>query len=426
MKIQQLVPAVEVLELDALIAGLRRSSSHTLSPFDPELLEFCTAFSHMLFQNQDAKRFAELQALAFWMRRSALFRLREEFEKLQTADTCLVPRGLVFHIPPANVDTIFIYSWLVSALVGNRNVLRISHHVSEPTRILCRLFNDSLGKAGAALRNNTIVVQYGHEEEITRAISALADVRVIWGGDASISSIRSIPVPPHCKELTFADRCSFSLIRASKFLQVNEATRTQLASNFYSDTYWFDQRACSSPRLLIWLGNQEECAQAGELFFAMLQHELQRRGYVSDTSQSVNKLTYLAQSILDRPVIAARRLSNELMVADLGSLQEPRREHCGGGFLFQFRIERIEELADHVARRDQTMTCFGFEPSELRGLVRLLNGRGIDRVVPIGNALTFQRFWDGYDLLAELARHVYLEPQPEMRTVGLGVSVCEN
>jgi len=39
----------------------------------------------------------------------------------------------------------------------------------------------------------------------------------------------------------------------------------------------------------------------------------------------------------------------------------------------------------------------------------LLNGRGIDRIVPLGKALTFNRYWDGYDLLAEMIRHVYVE-----------------
>ncbi|MFC6804089.1 acyl-CoA reductase [Deinococcus caeni] len=43
-----------------------------------------------------------------------------------------MPRGLVFHVPPANVDTIFIYSWLMSVLAGNRNVIRLSSR--EPTR----------------------------------------------------------------------------------------------------------------------------------------------------------------------------------------------------------------------------------------------------------------------------------------------------
>jgi hypothetical protein len=39
--------------------------------------------------------------------------------------------------------------------------------------------------------------------------------------------------------------------------------------------------------------------------------------------------------------------------------------------------------------------------------VRAANGRGVDRIVPFGEALTFGRFWDGYDLLAELTRRVH-------------------
>jgi hypothetical protein len=53
------------------------------------------------------------------------------------------------------------------------------------------------------------------------------------------------------------------------------------------------------------------------------------------------------------------------------------------------------------------MTISGFDGAEVAGFVRAVNGRGIDRIVPFGEALTFGRFWDGYDLLAELTRRVY-------------------
>ncbi|HET9516299.1 MAG TPA: gamma-glutamyl phosphate reductase, partial [Actinoplanes sp.] len=35
---------------------------------------------------------------------------------------------------------------------------------------------------------------------------------------------------------------------------------------------------------------------------------------------------------------------------------------------------------------------------------RRLAGRGIDRVVPFGSALSFAAVWDGYDLLSEFSR----------------------
>jgi hypothetical protein len=37
-----------------------------------------------------------------------------------------------------------------------------------------------------------------------------------------------------------------------------------------------------------------------------------------------------------------------------------------------------------------------------------VNGRGVDRIVPLGQALTFDYRWDGYNLLQELTRHVYI------------------
>ena len=61
------------------------------------------------------------------------------------------------------------------------------------------------------------------------------------------------------------------------------------------------------------------------------------------------------------------------------------------------------------------MSYFGFRTAELRDLGQRLNGRGVDRFVPIGQALTFNRFWDRMDLLQELTRRVYIEA--EARTI---------
>lgn len=409
MKVQQLVPRAEEVELEEILAGLRDTSGGTLSPFSPEILEFCANFSRGLFHDAEAKRFPELQALAFWMRKAELERLRQEFERLKTPRTIPVPRGLVFHVPPANVDTIFMYSWIVSVMVGNRNILRISPRAAEQTAIICRVFNQCLEGAGDIMRRNTMMIRYGHETEITAAISAAADVRVIWGGDASVNSIRAVRIPPHCKELAFPDRYSLSVVRTPGYLALDEKKRRDVAAHFYNDTYWFDQMACSSPRLLIWCGGQEESTAASAVFVRDLHEEVQRRGYALDTSGSMNKFTFLSRAILDQPVVSAQQVDNQLTVAQLENIRHLDRDHCGGGFLFQHYAEGLESLAACVARKDQTLTYFGFEPVEMAAFAQMLNGRGIDRIVPMGKALTFNRYWDGYDLLAEMIRHVYVE-----------------
>ena len=36
----------------------------------------------------------------------------------------LLSRGVVFHIAPKNVDTIFVYSFVLSLLCANKNIIR--------------------------------------------------------------------------------------------------------------------------------------------------------------------------------------------------------------------------------------------------------------------------------------------------------------
>jgi hypothetical protein len=82
-------------------------------------------FSRNLFQDPRTRPFAELQALAFWMRPAEIERMRLAHAALSAPGRMLAPAGLVFHIPPGNVDTIL----LLVAVVGagrNSNIIRLS------------------------------------------------------------------------------------------------------------------------------------------------------------------------------------------------------------------------------------------------------------------------------------------------------------
>jgi hypothetical protein len=408
LRVQQLVPAEDSIQLQGLLMKLSHPSTR-LRPFSDGILDFCARFSSALFRDGEARSHPEIQALAFWMRKAELMRLKEEFSSLQRDCTLLAPRGLVFHVPPSNVDTMFIYSWMFSVLTGNSNIIRLSDRASDVSSITCRVLNRILEGADPAITGNTVIIRYGHGRDITEAISAIADVRVIWGGDETVSTIRSIPVSPHARDLTFPDRHSLAIVDAESYLVLDSKQCEALAGKFYNDTFWFDQMACSSPRLLIWTGIEQDCEAAGVRFFQHLERELESREYLVPMGARLNKLTFAYRAILDEPVDGFHWAGHECLILDLQSLLSPKTEHCGGGVLFQAQARRLEDVASFVSRRDQTITHFGYSQKELTVFARLLNGRGIDRFVPIGQGLRFNRFWDGYDLLQEFTRAIYVE-----------------
>src|SRR3569833_416503 len=383
MTVEQIAPAAARVELEQVLAELPAPGAPSV-PFNDEIIAFCADFSRRIFRDEQAG-------------------LAAEFGQLRKTGAVLVPRGLVFHVPPANVDTIFIYSWLVSVLTGNRNIIRLSPRAADQTAIICRIFNETMASAPPGLQRNTVMLRYGHEREITEAISARVDVRILWGGDASVNALRSIPLPAHAKELTFSDRFSFAALRAARYLESDAARRKQLAAEFFNDVFWLDQMACSSPRLLVWVGTTEESNAASQDFLKLVQAHAQQRAYRVQPQTRLNRFSFACRAVLDERATGYRDLG-EFVLLDVNTAYDYNREHCGGALLFQTRIDALAELQSFISRRDQTMTYFGFETSELTDFAVQLNG--LDRIVPVGQALNFNRFWDGYDLLQELTRHV--------------------
>jgi hypothetical protein len=81
----------------------------------------------------------------------------------------------------------------------------------------------------------------------------------------------------------------------------------------------------------------------------------------------------------------------------------PRRWIGAGAFPFA-AVGSLLDLVPAMNRQDQTFSHFGFAPAELRAFAEALGGRGVDRIVPFGSALTFSALWDGYDLPHEFTR----------------------
>ena len=314
------------------------------------------------------------------MRPAHLTLLKEQFEGAQTPGTMRMPRGLVFHLPPANVDTIFMYSWLHAALGGNRSVVRLSGKRGVAVDVMCDALNDAMAEPGSrGLASSLRVVAYGHDANVTAAISARADVRVIWGGDSTVRQIREIPLPPRSIELTFADRFSLAAVEATAYLHADPHRRSQLAEDFVSDIFPFDQAACSSPQLVAWCGPESDVAQASETFFSEVATVAGRRGYSVDAGTATAQTLAAAALAADHGVRWCRRYGRELLVVEINGPADLVRNTVGGGYLLSVRLNDLLELAPYLNRADQTLTQFGFSDAKLRDFARRAAGSGGDR-----------------------------------------------
>jgi hypothetical protein len=404
LNVEGILPVRGTLPLEALLQQL--TSAPRFEPFDPLLIDFVDALSKALTTGRELRSYPEIIALGYWARRASVLAYQRELQALGSERVLLVPRGLVFHVPPANVDTIFMYSWLLSLLVGNVNLIRLSTRESPQVEIVCEKLATLLAEERfARVREAVAIVRYGHDDAISARISGACDLRVVWGGDA----MRAFELHPTARELSFGDKFSFSVLAAQPYLDTDEAARRALGERFFNDAMWFDQAGCSSPRLVVFVGEHAACESAARAFFTTFSQVIAAKEHLVDDSHAMAKLVFSYQAALDGRIAAQERLSSECSVLTVESMREFSRDHPGAGLFFVAHVPTLSALTSFVTRRDQTLGHFGIPREELATWARTLSGRGVDRLVPLGQALTFNRFWDGYDLLQEFTRKVWLE-----------------
>lgn len=380
----------------------------TLEPFGATVVNFVDAFSKLMLASPEARTYPELAALAFWLRRSSV----EKLKRHALDETRIrVPRGVAFHVAPANVDTIFIYSWFLSLLCGNSNIVRVSSKPSEQVRVIFDIIGNLFAQGEFAdVRNRSLIVRYGHDAQVNTLFSSNCDVRLVWGGDQTIHEIRKAPLPPTAIEMTFANKYSFAVIDAETIVNTDDARLQSLVDAFYNDAYWFAQMACSSPRMIVWLNRDLNAVQqARDLFWPRLQQRLEAGDSDLDMSDYVNKRVAVDSLALHEHIQIEKSSSNDISRVWLPKLEIHEELHCGAGLFFESAIAELDELVPLLSRKIQTISYTGISGERWRDFFTKNNVSGIDRVVPVGKALDFDYVWDGYDMPVMLLREIRLK-----------------
>ena len=98
---------IEIQDL-LLCEPCRRCSFLTL----PARLQVLSSLSKSLLQHPQGRKFPGILALGFWLRDANVKSILRRVVDVEYGHR--VPRGLVFHIAPSNVVSMFVYSWALS------------------------------------------------------------------------------------------------------------------------------------------------------------------------------------------------------------------------------------------------------------------------------------------------------------------------
>jgi hypothetical protein len=390
-------PAGSPVEVDELVAD----SGERLVVGDGRVVDFLTRFARRLLAPAVARRHPELGALGYFLRPAELARA---VERMRVADAFVFPRGTVFHVPPANVDTIFVYSWALSALAGNANVVRVSARAAAAADTVLVALNATLADADPVIGRTQRLVTYGRDDAVTAALSQWCDLRVIWGGDAAVDAIRRHPLRPSARDLTFPDRASWAALSVPGWRAADPAARRAAVTGFANDAYWFDQAACASPRTVFLVGQPEHADEVRDGFLADLAAQVQRQGWQVDPAMAVEKHVSAYGLAAEGAVRTVSWAGNAVTAMTLAGTDALPRGWLGAGAFPFARLDTLTDMVPLVTRRDQTLSHFGFTRAELAAFAAALGGRGVDRIVPFGSALSFHAVWDGYDLPREFTR----------------------
>ncbi|HWA10166.1 MAG TPA: acyl-CoA reductase [Opitutaceae bacterium] len=376
-------------------------------PFASERTAVLEALSQELFAHPRLRRDPAGAALGFWLRRSSLAALAADFHAY-AGGKLLVPAGLAFHVTPANVDTMFLYSWALSYLAGNANIVRLTTRSSPLLDDLLAVLAAVFARSGEAGRGN-LFLTYGHDDAMSARLSAGCDVRMVWGGDETVRRLRAVPLNPHAAERAFASKRSLSAVAAAAYAALDDAGREKLAERMAADLAPFGQMACSSPHVLYWIGPAEKGRAFAADFSARLERAMAAKSTGADPGWAVRRINFAFAAAASGTASSLRHRPHTTTVVAAASGSAEPAETCGAGLLNHALGATLEELATGLRPEHQTITHFGLADAERDRLARLAGRAGADRVVPIGRALDFGATWDGYNLWADLTRSVVVQ-----------------
>ena len=310
----------------------------------------------------------------------------------------ILPRGLVCHWIAGNVPLLGVFSWALSAVFGNANLIRVSSRAEDVmTPVVERVA--TLSEAGAEMAARTRVVSFEREDEQSHAaMSAAADLRIAWGGEEAVASVRALPAQWECDDLVFGPRRSFAVVDPAE-------TSERVVGRLASDIVYFDQLACSSPQVVFVKGQRDTPAMDGFLTALATAVEGAVRQFKRHTLDWAE--TYRIELDRQRAVLeGANVLRDEATEWTIALLDAPVNQiSCANRFVQVVPFTDLEAVSAAIPRNVQTV-ILSIASDTAGAYAEALARRGVCRFPRPGLGNSFEIPWDGLAVAPRLGHWV--------------------
>lgn len=369
--------------------------------FSEEVFEFFEDLSEEIRNTPEISNNPEVMAFAFWVRRRHLQQWMKEIDIKNRMGW-----GMMFHIASSNVPMLFAYSMAFGMLTGNGNVIRVSRKITQDAEILCEIIDQVMRrKKYEEIFRRNLIITYEKNDKLTEEISLLCDGRILWGGDDTAQQFQSIRSVPGSVNFVFPDRASIGIFDAVWMAERTDEELEQIAYGFYNDTLQMDQNACSSPKVIFWVGREQKqreavCSRWWNIFSSIAKQ------YDLTDQKAYEKYEQVCKEIMDGEKIeSVQTYENYVYVLKLKTYPEHPEEYKGKfGCFYQYSLDNVQDICQCLNRKIQTVVYAGIEPQKLADAIIESGQKGGDRLVPVGQALNLHWRWDGKNLIHGLSR----------------------
>ena len=322
----------------------------------------------------------------------------EGFAKLDGRKSLrIVPRGVVCHWIAGNVPLLGMFSWALSALAGNHNIIRLSTRQDDMVSPMLTLLAEA-SDAGRQMAAQTAVLCFDRQEQSGHEkMSQLADVRIAWGGAEAVEAIRALPCSWECEDIVFGPRMSMAVVDPA-------AIDDKLLQRLATDIVYFDQLACSSPQhVYVKDRGDGEAAQ----FIDRLSAAFAKQAAANPRHELDHSETYQIALDRTRVLFGGGELQHDASTEwTVAVVDEPVADvQCANRFLQVLLFKQFDEIYPRIPRNIQTViTCLDTDDAEEftgRGALR-----GVCRFPRPGEGNHFENPWDGMPILSRLTRWV--------------------